>query len=55
MYDKHPNSRSIVVSDLPFSFHVLERFSRQMPGRQIQGEDRIHFPGDTVFLALRSI
>ena len=40
---------------VPFSFHALERFSRQMPGRQIQGETRIHFLGDTVFLELRSI
>ena len=40
---------------IPFSFHALEQFSRQMPGRQIQEETRIHFLGDTIFLALRSI
>ena len=46
---------NVCDSRIPFSFRALERFSRQMPGRQIQGETRIHFLGDTVFLELRSI
>ena len=46
---------NVCDSRIPFSFHSLEQCSRQMRGRQIQGETRIHFLGDTVFLELRSI